>query len=128
MRDRDDIPVETSAGDRGGGGMGDRLVVGLAALALLGGALILAGKGLGGDPGRASASGSPSGAPGTSGTPTTTASASPTPAPVAVQERPLPSPEPIRPPPFNGWIRLGQALPVYDTPSTGGNRISALAK
>ena len=126
MRDRDDIPVETSDGDRGGGGMGDRLVVGLAALALLGGALILAGKGLGGEKGSASASGSPSGGPSAS-EPAPTAAASPTPAALTVQDRALPSQEPERPTPFNGWIRLNQDLPVYDNPSTGATRISALA-
>ena len=126
MRDRDDIPVETSDGDRGGGGMGDRLVVGLAALALLGGALILAGKGLGGEKGSASASGSPSGGPSAS-EPAPTAAASPTPAALTVHDRPLPSQEPERPAPFNGWIRLNQDLQVYDNPSTGATRISALA-
>jgi hypothetical protein len=126
MRDRDDIPVETTAGRDGGSGMGDRLVVGLAALALLGGALILVGKGLSGESRGQSASGWPD------ATASALAAASSTPKPtpegVTVEARPLPSPEPERPAPFSGWIRLIQGLPIYDFASTSANRIGALPK
>jgi len=128
MRDRDDIPLETSEGRGGGGGMGDRLVVGLAALALLGGVLILVGKGLGGDSRGASASGSPRETTGTSGLAGSTATPSPTPEAVTVESRPPPSPDPERPPSFSGWIRLQADLQIYENASTGANQIGALPK
>jgi hypothetical protein len=128
MRDRDDIPLETSEGRSGGSGMGDRLVVGLAALALLGAVLILVGKGLGGDSRGPLASGSPRESSGVSGVADTSATPNPTPEAVTVESRPLPSPDPERPPPFSGWIRLEADLPIYADANSAANRIGALAK
>ena len=48
MDDFEDLPVETRAGERPAGAMGDRLLIGLAALALLGGLLIAAANFLSG--------------------------------------------------------------------------------
>ena len=78
MRDRDDIPLETTEGRGAGNGIGDRLVVALALLALLGGALILVGKGLGGERG-ASASKSPQASAAASGVAEASATPRPTP-------------------------------------------------
>ena len=128
MGDRDDIPLETSEGRGGGSGMGDRLVVGLAALALLSAVLILVGKGLAGDSRDPSASGSPRETSSVPGLANATSTPNPTPEAVTVESRPLPSPEPERPPPFNGWIRLEADLPIYADANSGAVRIGALAK
>ena len=48
MDDFEDLPVETQAGERPAGAVGDRLLIGLAALALLGGLLIAAANFLSG--------------------------------------------------------------------------------
>lgn len=126
MRDRDDIPLETTEGRGAGNGIGDRLVVALALLALLGGALILVGKGLGGERG-ASASKSPQASAAASGVAEASATPRPTPVVIVLRERPLPSPEPEPPAPFSGWIRLERDLPLYEETTTGANRIGALA-
>src|SRR5437588_1483609 len=128
MRDRDDIPLETTEGRGAGSGIGDRLVVVLAALALLGGALILVGKGLSGEHRGSSANGSPSASAAASAVAEASAAPSPTPGVIVLQERPLPSPEPEPSGPFSGWIRLERDLTLYDESATGANRIGALAK
>jgi len=124
MPDRDEIPVETTEGRHGGSGMGDRLLVGLAGLALVSGILIVAGKGLNGQPDTASHSGAPSATPfaGATGTPEAS------PAVVTVESRPLPSPRPPSPASFSGWIRVKRDLPVYDDRRTDANRIGSLPK
>ena len=128
MRDRDDIPLETTEGRGTGSGIGDRLVVALAALALLGGVLILVGKGLGGEHRGSSASGSPSASAASSAVAEATATPSEAPETITLQERPLPSIEPEPPAPFSGWIRLERDLTLYEDSTTGANRIGALGK
>jgi hypothetical protein len=127
MRDRDDIPLETAEGPGSGGGIGDRLVVALAALALLGGVLILVGKGLGADR-HPSASSSPHPSSAASGI----AQASPTPGGalqvIPLQQGPVPSAEPESPQPFTGWIRLERQLPLYQDATASEKPIGSLAK
>jgi hypothetical protein len=129
MNDRAEPPVETSEGHRGGSPVTDRLVVGLAALALLGGGLILLGRGLG-DKNSASSSGSPESSSavssGRSSTPTPTLQ--PALGVVAIDSRPLPAPRPPEKAPFQGWIRLEVDLPIYQDVSTSASRIGTLSK
>jgi hypothetical protein len=128
MHDRDDIPVETTEGSRGGNGMGDRLVVGLAAVALLGGALIVAAKGLGGNSGISSASRSPASTASASGSATSSSGPNPTQEAVAVLPQELPSPRPEDPQLFYGWIRANRDLPIHESTSTRSSRIGEIAK
>ena len=129
MRDRDDIPLETTEGRGGGSGMGDRLVVGLAALALIGGVLILVGKGLGGERRDPSASGSARASATPSGVAQGSATPNPSPQVIALQPRPAPSIEPEQSPPFSGWIQLEQDLPLYADATTASTPVGVtLAK
>ncbi len=47
---------------------------------------------------------------------------------LTVESRPIPSPPPEGRSQFSGWIRLNQALPLYEANRTGANRIGALPK
>jgi hypothetical protein len=97
----------------------------LAAVALLGGVFILAGKGLTGDPdGKASASGS-GGTSSASPQPSVRPTASPH--VVTVESRPLP-PASTSAPYFNGWIRPRADLPIMSSPDTGSAKIGVLKK
>ena len=128
MRDRDDIPLETTEGRGGRSGIGDRLVVGLAALALLGGVFILVGKGLGGERRDPSVSGSPRASATASGVAAASVTPNPSPQVITLQERLVPSAASDQAPPFSGWIQLERDLPIYADTTTASDRVGALAK
>jgi hypothetical protein len=121
----DHIPIETSEGHRPPSPAGDRLLIGLAAVALSGGLLIATANLLGvGDPGIAN--GSPS--------PTARAHSTPRPSPT---ERPRIdfTVEPGTPPaasvpvqPFSGWIRAQTDLVLRIGPVPNALEVGVLAK
>ena len=125
MTDRFEIPLETSAGQRGPGSFGEKLGVAIAVIALLGGGFILGGKILSHDDGVAAASATPraSTAP---ETPEPTAL--PTPRVFTVAAAQLPAAPAQQPIGFGGWIRALEDLPVRSAPSAAANQIGALGR
>lgn len=125
MTDRYEIPLETTEGQRGPGSFGDRLIVGVAIIALLGGVFIVAGKVFTRGDGVAASSPTarPSGA---------RQSRQPTPAPapqvMTVQGVAVPAAPTPQPPGFNGWIRALVDLPVVEAPVSGANQVGAMAR
>lgn len=125
--DESQVDVELTEGQRPSSGAGDRLMVGLAAIALLGGALIVVGRFL--PP--------PSEASEASPTPQPTVIASPTPQPTPrvvlatplrtfrITEEPLPT---VQSPDFgwSGWIRATQTIRIRSSPSTADVPIGVL--
>ncbi|MGZ6372327.1 MAG: hypothetical protein ACXWL8_02920, partial [Candidatus Limnocylindria bacterium] len=124
MTDRPEIPIETTEGQRGSGSFGDRLMVGVALIALLGGVFIVAGKALNRSDPVAVASASPRVSAVASRGPT------PTPAPAVFTVEPGTVPDLAAPPPsaFSGWIRALVDVPVLEAPSLGANQIGGLAQ
>jgi hypothetical protein len=125
MTDRIQIPLETSEGRRGPGSAGDRLMVGIALIALLGGVGILAGKMLDRSDAVALSSGSP-----TASIEASTPAPTPIPTPSTFKVAtdiapPITGPEH---PAFSGWIRALEDLPIRSAPTRGANQIGALAK
>lgn len=112
MTDRLDIPVETTEGWRPDPSRGERVMVALAALALLGGALIIGGNVLRGDDGVSLASGSPGETTSATPTPLPTPIVTPSPRELTLVEQSPPSPASF-PSLFGGWIRATVDLPIY---------------
>lgn len=125
MTDRFEIPLETSAGQRGPGSFGEKMGIAIAVIALLGGAFILGGKMLHRDDAVAAASSSPAvrAAP-----PTLAPTAAPTPRVFSVDAGPLPPAPHQSRSGFTGWIRALEDLPVRSAPSSGANQVGALAR
>jgi hypothetical protein len=107
--DRDEFGIETVEGLRPRGTFGERVLIGVAGLALIGGALLAVGNLLPDDPdaGRAPASATASPTPRASGTPRPSA-----PPRVITLER-IPAPPAVAPEPrFFGWIRTRGEVPL----------------
>jgi hypothetical protein len=125
MRDRDRFEVEMSPGMQPSGGAGDRILVGLALIALLGGLAILAVKVFPNPENVAQASVGPSGLP------IGTARPAPTPAPARVltviepDANPAPMDQPVM---FSGWIRAKADLVVRATPALDGTDLGVFAR
>jgi hypothetical protein len=118
------ISVETGTGRSSSAGLGDRLILLVAILALLGGGLIVAGR-LVGDRLTAKASATPSASP--SALPSALASPSGIPLTFVVQPGPLPSQPPQRPY-FNGWIRALADVPLYSQPDRSATKVGILKR
>ena len=105
------------------GGAGDRILVGLALIALLGGLAIVAGKVLPNPENVAQASGAPS--------PIPTARPLPTPTPARVltvidaDSSPAPVDQPVT---FSGWVRAKADLVVRATPALDGPDLGVFAR
>lgn len=121
MSDGGEIPVETTEGWRPDPSRGERVLVALAAVALLGGALIVGGNLLRRDDGVSSASGSPR----ESVSPSVTPRAIPSPAELSLVQMSLPPAEP-EPSLFSGWIRALVDLPILADPTVGSTAIGTL--
>jgi hypothetical protein len=124
MDDRDIFDMELSPGEQPPSGMGDRLVVGIAAIALLGGLAIAV---LNAVPNDEAALASP------------TPSLAPSPTPVPIPTRPParvvtvvpPDVEIVQPTPqpaFSGWIRALTDILVVAGPQADAARVGVLAK
>jgi hypothetical protein len=124
----EDIPLETTEGRRPAGAAGDRMMVGLAALALLGGALIAVGNFLpdaeGPQTGDASSQASPSAEASSSRTPRPTRSPRPL-RNVQVVNEPLPSLSP-QPELYYGWVRALEPIPIWSAPNSLSGQIGTL--
>jgi hypothetical protein len=126
VTDFDYIPIETTEGHRPPSPAADRLLIGLAVVALCGGLLIAAGNLFGADDAVSVASGSPSPSAQASRTPRP----SPTPRPrIEVDLRPaiLPSRSP-EPSLFSGWIRATTDLVVRSAARADANELGILAE
>jgi hypothetical protein len=124
MSDRDRFEVEMSPGMQPSGGAGERILVGLAVIALLGGLVIVAGKVLPNPGNVADASVAPSGIP------IGTQRPAPTPAPARVLSviEPDFSPEPVNQPvTFSGWVRAKADLVIRATPALDGADLGVFA-
>ena len=125
MTDFDYIPIETTEGHRPPSPAADRLLIGLAGVALCGGLLIAAGNFLGADDELSNASETPA----ASALPSRTPRPSPSPRPrleLAVQPATLPSPSP-QPSLFSGWIRASIDLVVRSDPRVDATEVGMLA-
>lgn len=113
IEDHGRIPVETTEGWRPGPSRGERVVVGLAALALIGAALIIGGNLLNRHDEVSSASGSPS--PTSQPSPSSFFTPFPTPTPreIAVEQQ-TPQPTASSRPLYSGWIRALADLTIHD--------------
>jgi hypothetical protein len=124
MSDRGRFEVEVSPGMQPSSGAGDRILVGLAVLALLGGLAIVAGKVLPNPDDVGQASVAPSGIPNRTPRP------APTPAPARVLSviEPDFSPEPVNQVvTFNGWVRAKADLVIRETPALDGADLGVFA-
>jgi hypothetical protein len=126
VTDFDYIPIETTEGHRPPSPAADRLLIGLAAVALCGGLLIAAGNFLGADDAVSVASESPGSSAEPSRTPRPTRSPRPR-LELAVQPAALPSPqqEPFL---FSGWIRASTDLVVRGSPTEDARQLGILAE
>jgi hypothetical protein len=125
VTDFDYIPIETTEGHRPPSPAADRLLIGLAGLALCGGLLIAAGNFLGADDEVSTASESPA----ASAQPSRTPRPTPSPRPrleLAVQPATLPSSSP-QPSLFSGWIRASTDLVVRSDPRVDAREVGMLA-
>lgn len=122
MTDRREIPVETTEGWRPAPSGGERILVALAAVALLGGALIVGGSLLHKDDEVSVASASPR--PTARQTPTPRPS--PTPRELTVAQE-SPAPPESAPLLFSGWIRAKVDLPILDGPDASAAVLGTLA-
>lgn len=124
--DQGDLEIETTAGARPRGSMGERLLLGVAALALLGGVLIGVAGLLPQDTSQARTSA----APASSMTPAMTASPRPQPTPRVAGL--VPFPEPFDFPRyrgdewFHGWIRVAAETPVRARPDPSASPVATL--
>jgi hypothetical protein len=125
VTDFDYIPIETTEGHRPPSPAADRLLIGLAAVALCGGLLIAAGNFLGADDEVSVASESPVASAEASRTPRPTRSPRPR-LEMDVQPAELPSrpPEPVL---FSGWIRANTDLVIRALPQVDSNERGILA-
>jgi hypothetical protein len=119
-----DVSIETGQGRSSSSGIGDRLVLGIAVLALLGGVFIIGGKVVG-DRLTAAASVSPSAQPSRPAGPTSSDSLPPL--VFTLQAGPLPD-VPVLPPSFNGWVRALRDVPIYSSPDRASTRVGLLKK
>jgi hypothetical protein len=117
----EDLEIETTDGHRPASTAGDRLMVGLAALALLGGALIAVTNVL---PDASSETSQATPSAGASGTPQPTASPPP-PRSVQVVDEPLPLPDDAAQQ-FEGWVRAREAIKIWSSPSRGATIVATL--
>jgi hypothetical protein len=119
----DALEFQTTDGRRPSSTAGDRLMVGLAALALLGGALIAVTNVLSGRIAQTSADASPGASIGWTPPP-------PPPlrtAAVAAADLPSPDPDPDPgPDPWEGWIRALEKIPLFSQPRPGAPRVGSL--
>jgi hypothetical protein len=126
VSDIEDFPVETVAGSRPSSTLGDRLMIALAATALLGGLLIAASNFVGTEDGVAASSPSQAGQ---TSLPERTPRPSPTPR--ALREVTLePGTPPAPPPPFDGyttyWVETVRKTPILDASSDDAGLIELL--
>jgi len=122
MSDRGRLEIEMSPGMQPSGGAGDRILVGLALIALLGGLAIVAGKVLPNPDNVAQASVAPSGIPTQRPAPT------PVPARVLTVIEPDSSPQPMNQlMAFNGWVRAKADLVIRATPALDGTDLGVFA-
>lgn len=128
MSEFEDIPGGTVAGDRPSSNVGDRLIIGLAVLALLGGLLIAAGNVVGGWFGDSTAAGSPTAV--ASAPPAATRTARPSPTERALREFTLLPGEPPEQPVFDHqptyWVEAFVELPVRSGPADTAARIGRI--
>jgi hypothetical protein len=126
VSDIEDFPVETVAGSRPSSTLGDRLMIALAATALLGGLLIAAGNILGTDDGVAAASPSQAGQ-----TDRPERTPRPSPTPRALREVTLEPGEPPGPPQSYAftttyWVETLRKTPILDASSDDAGLIELL--
>jgi hypothetical protein len=125
MADRDLFDLEMSPGEQPPSGLGDRFLVGIAALVLLGGAAIAVMHAVPDSSATAKASPTPSLAP--SPTPVLI----PTPSPPRVATVVPPDIELVQPTPqqaFSGWIRAVTDVTIVVSPVAGAAKTGVLAK
>ena len=123
MADRDLFDLEMSPGVEPPSGIGDRILVGIAALALVGGLFIAVVNALPGDEEAARASVPPSASPSRTPRPV------PTPQPprvVTVQPGEIEVAQPDSPPTFSGWIRTSVDLVIRGSPEPDATQIGVL--
>ena len=125
MTDRIEFPLETSEGRRGPGSAGDRLMVAITVIALLGGAGILAGKVLDHSDAVALSSTAPSATPVVR---TQAPTPIPTPSTFSVTAGDPPPLGVPGPPSYSGWVRALADLPIRTAPVAGANQIGAVVK
>jgi hypothetical protein len=127
VTEHDELRLDPTHGQRTGGPPGERLVVGLAALALFAGVLIALGNLIGHEAEAGSASPSPS-------RPTPSASPSPTGLPSArllremTVERAVPVPSLDDPVLFNGWVRATADTIIRANPEPDAIQLALLAQ
>ena len=128
MTNHDPFRLEPSEGQRTGGAAGERLVVGLAAFALVAGLLIALAKLLPPTPGTGAASPTP--APSPSATASSTESAVVWPPPHLLREVTLapgsPPPAPSGVSSFSGWLRATTDVTIRAQPEPGAIKIGVL--
>jgi hypothetical protein len=129
MSDHDRVKLEPSEGVRPPTSTGERMLVAVAALVLVGGALIAIGNGMRGLAGQAETGASTlSAAPSASGASARTPRPSPTPRVLAVEPGATPSTDP---PPwsdaFVGWIRARADLAIRARPQEDATVVGTLA-
>ena len=125
MTDRDPFRLETSSGMRPATGLGERVLVGLAVVALVSGGAVGVSNVLRGDPATADASGSPSASP----HPTPRSFPTPTPRPLRIVQ--LASGTLPRNVPqvsgFSGWIRTTRDVVIRADPDPTAQQLGILA-
>ena len=130
MFELEDLPVTTTDGRRPETTVGDRLMVILAGLALVGGALIAVGKLLPPPP-DPSQTGEASATPADATTPAASASIRPTPTPRPLRSFQLTAGQPPVPPRgpdgFSGWVQTLEDVPIRYSPSEDASIIDTLS-
>lgn len=128
MSDIEEIPVETVAGERPSSAVGDRLLIGLAALALLGGALIAAGNFVAGLLPEVAAQASPAQSVEETAEPTRTPR--PTRSPRPLREVSVvpgdPPPQPRYPGSTTVWVEVAEETPLLSDSSVGATELGRL--
>lgn len=132
MDDFEDLPVETVAGERPAGRAADRMLVGLATVALLGGLLIAAGNVLGQLLPESAAEPSISASATSTAEPPATPRPTPTERPlrevgVIPGEPPEPGDGPVFEPSQTYWLEAIEPLPVYGSQTTRFDPIDRIA-
>lgn len=128
LSDIEEIPVETVAGERPSSAVGDRLLIGLAALALLGGALIAAGNFISGLLPEVAAQASPT--QGVEETAEPSRTPRPTRSPRPLREVSVVPGDPPAPPQYAGsttvWLEVEEATPLRSDPFIGAVEVGTL--
>jgi hypothetical protein len=122
MNDPSQFPLETSHGIRPHSGLGERVLVGLALVALLAGVMVGVGNVLNHDAETAAASGQAS--------PSVTSRETPSERPLQtlrVEPGTLPEPQ-VSNDAFNGWIRANADLVIHEAPSAESPAMGTLAE